>query len=591
MLEDAVGNKWIELDNVSKYVIDGTIATEDKHFYSHIGFDYFRIIKALVNNFLSGSLTEGASTISQQYIKNLYLTFDKTWERKIEEAFLTIELEVHYSKDEILEGYINTIDYGAGNYGIENASNYYFGKSASELSLAEASLLIGIPKNPSLYNPLINYDSSKIRQKIVLNAMVENGVIKKNEADIAYETEILFVTDHYKDTYNSVYYYKDAVIQELMDLNISSSLTQTGGLKIYTNYDSSAQMSLEKSIKKYMKDDGLQVASILVEPTSGKVIALAGGKDYNSSEFNRAVNAKRQVGSTMKPFLYYAALDNGFSASSTFTSEKTLFNVGDNSMYSPNNYGNVYAEKQISLAAAISYSDNIYAIKTHLFLGEETLVNYAKKAGIKTYLPTNASLALGTTEISMLDFASGYITFANEGIHIEPYFITKVTDMDDNILYERKIEEEIVFNKRTVYILNELLTSTYNYNFLDYSTPTLIGINGKIKHKYAVKSGSTDTDYWTVGYNKDLLTLVWVGYDDNTVVQNYQSTICRNIWMSTSESVLNDKKTSWYEIPDNVTMSYVNPISGEVTTENNGVYLYYLNGSEPLYGINHIYIN
>jgi len=591
MLEDAPGNQWISLEDVSKYIKEGTIATEDKNFYKHIGFDYFRIARALFNNFKSGSLSEGASTISQQYIKNLYLSFDKTWERKIEEAFLAIELEVHYTKDEILEGYINTIDYGSGNYGIENASNFYFGKSASELNLAESSLLIGIPKNPSLYNPIYNFENSKERQKIVLNAMVKNKVITQEEADEAYKTELIFVKNHYENTYNTVYYYKDAVIAELMGLNISSSLIESGGLKIYTNYDKDAQLGLEKSIKKYMKDDGLQVASILVEPTTGKVIALSGGKDYNSSEFNRAISAKRQVGSTMKPFLYYAALDNGFTASSTFTSEKTLFNIGDTSMYAPNNYGNVYAERQISLAAAISYSDNIYAVKTHLFLGEEQLSKYANKAGIKTDLPTNASLPLGTTEISMLDFASGYITFANEGIHIEPYFITKITDMNDNVLYERKVKEEVVFNKRNVFILNELLTSTYNYNFVDYSTPTLISLNGKLKHKYAVKSGSTDTDYWTVGYNKDLLTLVWVGYDNNKMVQNYQSAICRNIWMSSSESYLKNKKNvEWYEIPDNVSMSYVDPISGELTLKSNGIFSYYLSGSEPVYGNNHIYL-
>ena len=577
------GNKWISLEDTSKYIKDGTIAVEDKRFYKHIGFDYLRIIKALFNNMINKSLVEGASTISQQYIKNLYLTFDKTWERKIEEAFLTVELEVHYKKDEILEGYINTIDYGAGNYGIENASNYYFGKSSKDLSLAEASLLIGIPKNPSLYNPIYNYDYAKERQKVVLKSMVNSKVITKEEAEYAYNETVLFNNDHYTNDYTSVYYYKDAVINELNTLKVSN-LVSSGGLKIYTNYSKDAQMSLEKNIKKYMSDDDLEVASVIIEPSSGKVIALTGGKDYNRSEFNRAIYSVRQVGSTMKPFLYYAALENGFTASSTFSSEPTLFNIGDRDFYAPTNFGNVYALGDISMASAISYSDNIYAIKTHLFLGKDTLPKYAKMAGIETKLDENASLPLGTTEINMLDFASGYITLANEGKHIKPYFITKITDMDDNILYEKKIREEVVYDKRNVFILNELLTTTYDYNYLKYNTPTLLNLNGKLKHKYAIKSGSTDTDYWTVGFNKDLLTLVWVGYDDNSKTESYQSNICKNIWASTSEEILKDKTNSWYEIPDDVTMSYVNPLTGD-KTDKNGVFMYYINGSEPGYSI------
>lgn len=583
LFSDTLGNKWISIDNISKYVIDGTIATEDKKFYKHIGFDYLRIIKALYNNFINGSLEEGASTISQQYIKNLYLSFDKTWERKIEEAFLAIELEVHYTKDEILEGYLNTIDYSSGNYGIENASYYYFGKSSKDLSLAEASILVGIPKNPSLYNPITNFEDSKERQYLVLLSMYKNNYITKDEMDNAYNEELKFVNSHYEDVYNTVYYYKDAVIEELNSLDISNSIITNGGLKIYTNYDKNYQLKLEKSIKKNMKDDGLQVASIVIEPSTGKIKALVGGKDYSYSEFNRAVNAKRQVGSTIKPILYYAALDNGFTSSSTFLSERTTFNVGNDSFYSPSNYGSVYANKNISLAAAISFSDNIYAVKTHLFLGNDVLQNYSKKMGIKENLGTNASLALGTTEMSMLDFSRAYVTLSNEGTKIEPYLIEKITDMNDNVIYEHKTKKEYVLDKRKVYILNELLTNTYNYSFMSYSSPTLITINGKINHKYAVKSGSTDTDYWTIGYNKDILTLVWVGYDDNTNVQTYQSNICKNIWLDASESILKNVSNTWYDIPSDVTMSYVEPISGNLSYDKNGVFLYYIKGSEPKY--------
>lgn len=581
--ESSSENKWASISDISKYVIDATVATEDKNFYIHKGFDFLRIAKAFYINFKNGNISQGASTISQQYIKNLYLTFDKTWDRKIEEAFLTLELETHYTKDEILEGYLNSINYGSGQFGIENASKYYFNKSALDLSLTEASILVGIPKNPSLYNPIYNLEKAKKRQKIVLDSMLEEGYITEEERDIAYNTELVFYGHDDPESVLSINYYKDAVLQELQTISsIPDSLIESGGLHIYTNLDIDAQKKMENIISEEMAgQNDYQVASIAVEPSTGKVIALVGGVDYNTSEFNRVTQAERQVGSTVKPILYYAALENGFTASSTFTSEATTFNMGNGKTYSPKNYGEKYGNRNISLATAIAYSDNIYAVKTHLFLGENVLVETAKRMGIEKKLQANASLALGTEEISMLDYSNAYATLANYGVKNDVYLISKITDNDGNILYEHEYKEETVLNKRDVFILNELLSNTYNYDFVDYSSPTMLTISNLLTKKYAVKSGSTNTDYWAVGYNPDMLVMVWNGYDDNRDTSSGQSKITKSIWARTIESILENSDSSWYDIPSGVTASLVNPVSGQLSESGKKTLLFYIKGTEP----------
>ena len=580
LFQEREKNDYVELKNISDYVKNSIVSIEDKNFYNHKGFDYLRIAKAMLVNLKSKKLKEGASTISQQYIKNLYLTFDKTWERKIQEALLTLELETHYSKDEILEGYLNTIDFGAGNYGIKEASKYYFNKEPKDLSLAEASIIVGIPKNPSYYNPVTNYENAKERQKNVLISMVKNKYISKDEMNEAINEPLNFYAKNDKVELSSIYYYRDAVLKELSNIKeIPSSLLDMEGLKIYTNLDKDVQKNLENNIDKEMKNSSLQVASVVITPSNGKIVALIGGKEYSKSQYNRAYSSKRQVGSTIKPFLYYSALENGFTPSSTFLSERTTFNLGD-TMYSPKNAGNIYANKNISMLTAIAYSDNIYAMKTHLFLGTDSLSKITKRVGIKTDVKENASSALGTTEINMIDYSNGFITLANEGKHETPHLIEKITDNNGKILYEYKYSNDYVLNKKYVYILNNLLTSTYNYSLINYTSPTLVSISNTLKGKYAAKSGSTKTDYWTVGYNKDYLMLVWAGNDDNSEVKSKDSKITKKIWAKTI-STIKDNKNEWYDIPKGITAAAIDPISGEINS--NGFVCYYEKGSEPNY--------
>ena len=573
-------NDWIDLDKISPYMINATISIEDKNFYTHKGFDFPRIFKAIYVNITNGKTLQGASTISQQYAKNLFLDFGKTWNRKIDEAWLTIRLESYYSKDEILEGYLNTINYG-GIFGIENASHYYFNKSASDLTLAEASILAGIPKYPAEYSPLVNEAAAKERQLLILNSMVKNKYITEEEKDEAYNTQLVYYGVEERNNLATLMYYQDAVIDELKSIeSIPSSFLTTGGLKIYTNLDLDLQKNMEQNMKENIINENLEVASVAMDPSTGKILALIGGKDYSKSQFNRATKAKRQVGSTMKPILYYAALENGFTPSTTFNSTKTTFVFSENKTYSPQNYGDQYPNREISLAAALAYSDNIYAVKTNLFLGEDVLVETAQKLGIKSNLEAIPSLALGTEEINIMEMMQAYAAFANMGYSVTPHLINRVEDMNGNVLYEYKQEPVQILNQSYVFILNELLTNSYSSDFIDYSYPTCYNIAYKMTHKYAVKTGTTDTDILIFGYNPDLLVGIWSGYDDNSTIASAESSGIKNMWVDTMEDYLIDKQDNWYEIPDNIVGVLVDPISGEMTN-NKKTLLYYLKGTEP----------
>lgn len=585
IFSENLNNDYAKLNEITKFTKNAIVSIEDKNFYNHRGFDYPRIAKAMLINIKSGEIKQGASTISQQYIKNLYLTFEKTWKRKIEEAFLTLELETHFSKNEILEGYLNAIDFGGGNYGIKDASKYYFNKEPKNLTKAEASLLVGIPKSPNYYNPISNFKNAKKRQYAVLESMVKNGYITKKEMNKIYNEKINFYGKNDKVELSSIYYYKDAIIDEMRNIKeIPKSMLDMDELNIYTNLDKNAQKSLEKSIDEEMQSTTMQVASIVVEPKTGKVIALIGGKDYSKSQFNRATKSERQIGSTIKPFIYYSALENGFTPSSTFLSEKTTFNLGKET-YSPKNANNIYANKNISMLAAIAYSDNIYAIKTHLFLGKDTLSKLAKRIRINTPIKEVASSALGTTEINMLDYSNGYITLANEGKHETPHLIEKITNKNGKVLYEYKYNNEELLNKKYVYILNSLLTSTYNYKMVNYTSPTLLSISSDLNGKYAIKSGSTSYDYWTIGYDKNYLVMVWAGNDNDNKIKNNESKITKKIWSKTITSINN--KPEWYEIPNGITGEEINPISG--ISEKNGFLCFYEKGTEPSYNYIDLY--
>lgn len=576
-------SEWVPLNKIDSDYLEYIVKVEDQYFYSHAGFDVLRIIKSLFSNFKAGKIVAGASSISQQYVKNLFLEFDQTWERKFEEAILTMRLETHYTKKEILEGYLNTIYFGNGIYGVKDAAQYYFNKDISNITKEEAIILAGIPKSPNNYNPISNKEAALKRFNVVSKFLFDSGVLTEEEYNSLDFDGVYLHGQHQNNNLSTLMYYQSAVLDELYSIGtIPDNLIKTGSLRIFTNLDMDTQRKMEESIKKNVLDDETQIASIVTDPNTGRVLALAGGRDYSKSQYNRVTQSKRQVGSTIKPFLYYGALMNGMTPSSTFKSEKTTFVFSENKTYSPINYNDHYANKEISLAAALAYSDNIYAVKTHLFLGESLLVNTLKTCGLKEKLPSNPSLALGASEINMLDYANAYTTLASGGIKRELYFINRVEDRDGNILYQHKDTQEQVLDEDITYILNETLTNTYNYSFVDELSPTVIYLNGKLSRKYAIKSGTTDNDYWLSGYNKDVLMLIWAGNDYNKDVTKEYSKRIKNIWLDTVEDYLKDKTDTWYKMPEGVSAIPVNPVTGKYDKTSKTLF-YFLNGTEIPY--------
>ena len=582
MYQGSRSSKWVDLDDINYNLVDAVISIEDKNFYNHHGFDYLRIAKAMYLNIKHKRIIQGASTISQQYVKNIYLDFNSTWARKIEEAFLTLELEVHYSKDEILEGYLNTINYGQGNFGIANASRYYFNKEPIDLTLEEALILAGIPNSPENYNPVANYDLAIKRAKIVGESMVNNDKLTQEELESLFQKEIPIHGRASEENLDMLMYYQDAVIQELKAIKtIPDALIQNGGIKIYTYLDLDAQKILEQNIIKHLGNTDLQSASVIVDPNTGGVIALSGGVKYSKSQYNRATQASRQVGSAMKPFLYYGALEEGMTSSSTFNSQYTTFTLSSGNSYAPKNYGSIYANKPITMAEAIAVSDNVYAVKTNMFLGPEKLVETAGRVGIKAELSPVASLALGTGGMSVLDLARGYNTFATGGYKKEVSLIRRVEDSEGNVIYQNKEKSDLVLNVNYTYILNELLTGTTNIQFKDYANPTALVIASQLSRKYAIKTGTTTSDYWIAGYNPDILMVTWVGYDDNHDVETKYSSLSKKIWADTVEAIVKEKEPKWYDTPDKVVGVVLDAVSGKPTTNTSKATLfYYVKGTE-----------
>ena len=577
-------SEWVSLSEIDPEFLKYIVSVEDQHFYHHLGFDIARIAKTLVTNIKSGKILAGASSISQQYVKNLYLTFDQTWERKIEEAFLTVKLETHYSKDEILEGYLNTIYFGQGIYGIKSAANYYFNKDPNNLTKEEAIILSGIPKSPNNYNPISNMEACMKRVNVVKEVLINNKTISKEDADSLNFDNLNLYGQKQNNNLTTLMYYQDAVMDELNKIeSIPDSIINSGGIRIFANLDMDTQKAMDTAIKEKTKEDDNQVAGIVVDPRNGKIVALSGGKDYSKSQYNRVLKSKRQVGSTIKPFLYYSALESGMTEASTFKSEKTSFVFQENKIYNPTNYGNKYANKEITMSQALAYSDNIYAVKTHLFLGENSLVNTLKKCGLKESLAANPSLALGASEINMLDYATAYNTLASGGIKRELYFINKIEDASGNVLYIHKNQEEKVLNDDSLYILNEMMRNTYNYNYVDYNSPTVLYLNGKLNQKYALKSGTTDNDYWISGYNKNVLSIIWAGNDENKDVPKSYSKTIKDIWLNSvnayTEDIIDDE---WYTKPDNVIAIPMNPKTGKYDVKSKELF-YFVDGTQSPY--------
>ncbi|WP_053373277.1 transglycosylase domain-containing protein [Paenibacillus sp. FJAT-27812] len=571
----------VQLSDISHYVIEATLAIEDRRFYDHRGFDMKGMARAVMVNVQSFSARQGASTLTQQLARNLYLTHERTWQRKMKEAMYTVQLEMSYSKDEILGMYLNQIYYGHGSYGIEAAAMMYFDKHASELSLAESAMLAGIPKGPKYYSPYLNMKNAKDRQLTILQAMLEGGSITSEKADAAYAEVLNFQTLGSGEQEGFAPYFRDYIRYIAVDkLGINEHLLNEGGITIYTTLDPKAQATAEEVIAQGIPENSEQQAALVaIDPRNGYIKAMVGGKNYKKNQYNRVFAKTRQPGSSFKPFLYLTALQSGFMSPLTrFKSEPTVFTYDEGrKTYEPRNYGDKYLNELIDMRKALASSDNIYAVNTIMTVGADKVIETARKLGVDSPMQPVPSLALGTFPVSPFEMASAFGTFANGGIHAEPIAIIRIEDRKGQVLYEAEHKSEQAVTAAEAYVMTSLMESVFEEG------GTAFRVSSIIKRPVAGKTGTTPTDAWLVGYTPELATAVWVGYDKDrklTVAEAYRAA---PIFAKFTEQALASVPPKIFPIPEGVVTVYIDPTSGKLAEGNcpNRRLETFLSGTEP----------
>ncbi|PAD40512.1 transglycosylase domain-containing protein [Terribacillus sp. 7520-G] len=586
ILGEQYGNtpkRWVSLEEVSPHLIHATILAEDKNFYKHHGFAWKRIFAAALQDIRAGAKVEGGSTITQQYAKNLYLTNDKTWTRKFKEAIYSIRLEMFYSKEEILEGYLNTIYYGHGMYGIQAASDYYMDKDPGSLTAAEAALLAGIPKGPSYYSPFQNKELADERQEYIYGLMQEEGYITEPDTLPA----VSLSTEQERDTIRRAGYFQDYITAELADvLGMEEDEAVSAGYHVHTTMDPEQQLQLEMQIADTIPaDTELEAGAIAMNPHSGAITAMVGGTNYKTSTYNRATTSKRMPGSAFKPFVYYTALKNGFTPMTQLKSEETTFKLPNGGEYAPGNYHGYYANDDITMAEAIAMSDNIYAVKTNLIVGAEKVAADARKLGITSDLQAVPSLALGTSPVSVEEMGVAYSRIANGGKPIEGYTIEKIVDRNGKIIYSHQQPKmKSSLDKKRLFVLTDLMTGMFDDSLSSYMRVTGAGIKDQLSRPYAGKSGTTATDSWMVGFSPDLVTAVWTGYDDNRPMEKVKELgYSKEIWAGFMEAAHEGVPIKAFRPPAGVRGVFVDPDSGLLATSycEKRRFTYFVRGTEP----------
>lgn len=562
---------WTSLDDMSPYVKNATVAVEDKDFFDHGGFDYSRIASAVLADVKAGSKVAGASTLTQQYARNLYLTHEKTWSRKLNEALYAYRLEVFYTKNEILEGYLNTVYYGHGMYGVEAASKYFFAKSSKDLTLAEAAMLAGIPKGPTYYSPNVDIEKATNRQQTILRLMNEQGKITDAERDAA-KTEVLaFKSDQWTAAKSIAPYFLDTVWNEASKILKAKNISiGEGGWKIKTSLNQAHQKAAEDAINKNMPDTDLQVAFVSMNPDTGFVTALVGGRDYSDSFYNRVTVTERQSGSSIKPFLYAAALENGYTPLTFMdVSETTITYDSGRETYTPKNINKKYAKNEISLAQAIAISDNVYAVKTLVDIGYKDYRNMLERFNLNYSNQDVPATALGTTDNSLYNLTEAYNTLAAGGQSRPATTILSITNAAGEVVYEyKKPEAEAVISEVDAFLLTDMMTGMFDATLSDYSSATGVSLRLKMKHTYAGKSGTTNSDQWMFGYTPSLTAGVWNGYEQGkTLSVQADMAASKQIWIDFMETALAGTPNEAFKVPDGVEGVMVDVKTGKLAMD------------------------
>jgi penicillin-binding protein 1B len=504
----------LKFEQIPETLRNAIIATEDRRFFEHSGLDFRGMARALWRNISDNSLTQGGSTITQQFVKNVFLTREKTFARKFNEAFLALALEKRLSKEEIFALYCNEIyfgQYGAiAVHGVEQASRVYFGKAIEKISVAEAATLAAMIKSPNRYAPHKDYAAAIERRNLILQMMAESGLISPLVAQNAVAEQIALAAPK-KNDQSLAPYFVDSAAKQISEKN----LPEGRNLRVYTTIDTQLQELAENAVKNNLAKldrtfakKGLtpQAALVALDPHSGQILAMVGGRDYAASQLNRASEARRQPGSTFKPFVYAAALERGRLPTTLISDRPTAFPF-DRKPYQPANYGNSYAMRDITLKTALAKSSNVAAVETALEAGLHNVSKTAEKFGLPKP-PEYPSIALGTAETTPLELAAAYAVFANGGKRVTPTYVSKIVSGDGEILTETEPRDASVISPQTAYMITDMLGAAVERG----TARAAHGALGK-DAVFVGKTGSSK-DGWFVGYTPNLVTVVWIGFDE-----------------------------------------------------------------------------
>lgn len=557
----------VALDQIPLVVQQAFIAAEDANFYHHPGVDPLAVLRAFLHNWNAGHAVQGGSTITQQVVKYVLLTPEKSYRRKIQEIILALRLERRLSKREILSLYLNQIYLGSGAYGVEAAAREYFGKRAEDLSLAEAALLAGLPPAPSRYSPLKNWEQAKVRQRYVLERMMEERYISYAQAMAAWQ-DLVSLSPPPPSSYFSLAPYFVEYVRQFLERRYGGKASYQLGLHVHTTVDLALQRAAEQALRDGIdalcqrqscgQDAGARPegALLAVDLTTGKVKAMVGGYDFRRSQFNRATQAKRQPGSAFKPLIYAAALDRGYTPATVIVDGPVSY-WDHRRVWSPKNFERRYYGPT-RLREALTFSRNVVTVKIASRLGLKYLTTYIPQLGIRSHLARNLSLALGTSEVTLLELARAYGVFATGGAIFEPVFITKITDSQGTVLNEFPFKPKQVISPETAYMMTSMLEGV-----IERGTGKSVR---EIGRPAAGKTGTSNDfqDAWFLGYTPEMLTGVWVGYDEKRSLGDKETggRAAAPIWLDFMKRALEGRPITTFPLPEGIAFSYIDPKTG-----------------------------
>jgi penicillin-binding protein 1A len=577
----------IDFDMIPSALINALIATEDRNFYRHSGVDLKGILRAIVKDIFAGEYVEGASTLTQQLAKTLFLSSRKTVFRKAREALLSLQIERKYTKDEILSLYLNQVYFGSGAYGVSAAAQTFFGKPVNRLTVAECALIAAMPKAPSRFSPLVNIDLARQRRNIVLKQMRDIGMITAEAFEIAQNEAVAIAQRH--EPFIKAPYFIDYV-KERLEETIGSAPLYQDGLTVRTTLSYPLQVAAEAAVEKglavleaRMRKRGIagpppECALIALDIATGGILAMVGGRDFEKSSYNRAISAKRQPGSAFKPIVFAAALEKGFEQNTLLLDAPVAFRGADTGNdWQPENYYGGY-RGEITFREALIFSKNIPSVRLLEKIGPDSVVPFAHRLGIGTRLSSDLSLVLGTSEVTLMDLTAAYAVFPHLGCGSVPFGIREVTGSQGELIWRAVPDKSIVMSAANAAIMTDMLQGVIQEGTAKRAQTLRSPVGGK--------TGTTDDykDALFVGFSPSIAVGVWVGRDTNESLGQGETgaRAALPIWMAFMESALATRPAERFELPSDVIPLRMDPASGRLLSpaDEGGVTALFKKGTE-----------